>query len=112
MSARSFAVLRRKRLVTLVIAPESTDSEVPLAAAYDVASALAIESVRHLRDGDWDEVARRVEAVEQAVEGIVEARAAFDSIEKRAHDGAAASAKRHALLVRLVAELAAVVRVQ
>jgi hypothetical protein len=83
-----------------------------LAATYDVAAALAIESVRRSRDGDWDEVARRVEAVEQAVEGVTEARAAFDSIEKKAHEGSAAAAKRHALLVRLVAELAVVVRAQ
>jgi hypothetical protein len=111
-SDRSFAVSRRKRLVTVVIDPDSTESEVLLAAAYDVAAALAIESVRRSRDGDWDEVARRVEAVEQAVEGVIEARAAFDSIEKKAHDGSAAAAKRQALLVRLVAELAAVVRAQ
>jgi hypothetical protein len=111
-SDRSFAVSRRKRLVTVVVDPDSTESEVLLAAAYDVAAALAIESVRRSRDGDWDEVARRVEAVEQAVEGVIEARAAFDSIEKKAHDGSAAAAKRQALLVRLVAELAAVVRAQ
>ncbi len=111
-SDRSFAVSRRKRLVTVVIDPDSTESEVMLAAAYDVAAALAIESVRRCRDGDWDEVARRVEAVEQAVEGVIEARAAFDSIEKKAHDGSAAAAKRHALVVRLVGELAAVVRAQ
>jgi hypothetical protein len=109
---RSFAVLRRKRLVPVVIDPESTESEVLLAAAYDVASALAIESVRRSRDGDWDEVARRVDAVEQAIEGVSEARVAFDSIEKKAHEGSAAAAKRHALLVRLVAELTAVVRTQ
>jgi hypothetical protein len=109
---RSFAVARRKRLVTVVIDPESTDSEVLLAAAYDVASALAIESVRRSREGHWDEVARRVEAVEQAVEGIADARVAFDSIEKKAHDGGVAVGKRHALLVRLVAELAAVVKAQ
>jgi hypothetical protein len=109
---RSFAVSRRKRLVTVVIDPESPDSEVLLAAAYDVASALAIESVRRSREGDWDEVARRVDAVEQAVEGIAEARAAFDSIEKKAHDGSVAAGKRHALVVRLVAELAAVVKTQ
>jgi hypothetical protein len=111
-SDRSFAVSRRKRLVTVVIDPDSTDSEVLLAAAYDVAAALAIESVRRSRDGDWDEVARRVEAVEQAVEGVIEARAAFDSIEKKAHEGSAAAAKRHALLVRLVGDLAATVRAQ
>jgi hypothetical protein len=111
-SDRSFAVARRKRLVTVVIDPASTDSEVLLAAVYDVAAALALESVRRSRDGDWDEVARRIEAVEQAVEGVIEAKAAFDSIAKKAHDGSAAAAKQHALLVRLVAELAAVVRAQ
>jgi hypothetical protein len=109
---RTFAVARRKRLVTVVIDPESTDSEALLAAVYDVASALAVECVRRSRDGDWDEVARRVEAVEQAAEGVIEARAAFDHIEKKAHDGSAAAAKRHALLVRLVGELAAVVKAQ
>jgi hypothetical protein len=107
---RSFAVSRRKRLVTVVIDPESADSEVLLAAAYDVASALAIESVRCSRDGDWDEVARHADAVEQAVEGVIDARVAFDHIEKKAHEGSAAAAKRHALLVRLVAELAAAVK--
>lgn len=109
---RSFAVSRRKRLVTVVIDPGSADSEVLLAAVYDVAAALAIESVRRSRDGDWDEVARRVDAIEQAVEGAREAQAAFDQIEKRAHAGSAAAAKRHALLVRLVSELAAVVKAQ
>ena len=88
-SDRSFAVSRRRRLVTVVIDPESPDSEVLLAAAYDVASALAIESVRRSRDGDWDEVARRIEAIEQAVEGTAEARVAFGSIEKKAHDAGA-----------------------
>jgi hypothetical protein len=111
-SDRSFAVSRRKRLVTIVIDPQSTESEVLLASAYDVATALAIDSVRRSRDGDWDEVARRVEALEQAIEGVIDARVAFDSIEKKAHDGSAAAAKRHALLVRLVAELAAVVKSQ
>jgi hypothetical protein len=105
-----FAVSKRQRLITVVVDLQSADSEVLLAAAYDVAAALAIESVRRSRDGDWDEVARRVEAVEHAVDGVGEAQAAFDSIEKKAHDGSAAVAKRHALLVRLVGELAAVVR--
>ena len=83
-----------------------------LAAAYDVASALAIECVRRSRDGDWDEVARRVEGIEHAVEGAVEARTAFDHIEEKAQEGSGAAAKRHALLVRLVVELASVVNAQ
>lgn len=111
-SDRSFAVSRRKRLVTAVIDPESQDSEALLAAAYDVASAMAIECVRRSRGGDWDEVVRRVEAVEQAAEGVIEARAMFDHIEKKAHEGSAAAAKRHLLLARLVGELAAVVKAQ
>jgi hypothetical protein len=73
---------------------------------------MAIECVRRSRGGDWDEVARRVEAVEQAAEGVIEARAMFDHIEKKAHEGSAAAAKRHLLLARLVGELAAVVKAQ
>jgi hypothetical protein len=109
---RSFCVSRRKRLITLVLGPESTESEVVLAAAYHLASALAIEVVRRSRDGDWDAVARKVDEIEQAVEGIVEARTALGQIERKAHDAGAAADKRHALLVRLVAELVAVVRTQ
>ena len=93
---RSFAVSRRKRLVTVVINPESADSEALLAATYDVASALAIECVRRSREGDWDEVARRIEVIEHAAEGVIEARTTFDHIEKKAHEGSAAAAKRHA----------------
>jgi hypothetical protein len=109
---RSFAVSRRRRLITLVLDPDSTESEVVLAAAYHLASALAIESVRRSSDGDWDAVARKVDEIEQAVEGIVEARTALGQIERKAHDAGTNADKRHALVVRLVAELRAVVQTQ
>jgi len=109
---RSFAISRHKRLITLVLDPDSEESEVVLAAAYHLACALALESVRHSREGDWDVVARKVEAIEQAVDGTAVARTALGQIEKKAHDAGASADKGHALLVRLIAELSAIVRGQ
>jgi hypothetical protein len=111
-SDRAFVVQRRKRMVCVVVGPDSAEAAALLTAAYDVASALAIEAVRRTRNGDWDEVARRVEAIEEAVGGAAAARAAFDSIEKKAHDAGSAASRYHALLVRLVSDLAAVVKAQ
>jgi hypothetical protein len=109
---RSFSVSRRRRLITLVLDPDSSDAEVVLAAAYHLAAILAIDSVRQSRAGDWDLVAQKVESIEQAVEGMTEARTALGHIERKAHDAGAAADKRHAYLVRLVADLSAVVRTQ
>jgi hypothetical protein len=104
---RSFAVSYPKRLVTVLLSPESPDAEVVLAAAYHLACVLALAAVRQSRDGDWEAVARKVEAIEQLVEGLTDDQAAFGQIERKAHDAAGNSAKRHAQLVRLLAELTA-----
>ncbi|HWX09204.1 MAG TPA: hypothetical protein VNY33_04435, partial [Gaiellaceae bacterium] len=109
---RSFAISRRKRLITVVLDPESTESEMVLAAAYHLASALAIDVVRRSRAGDWDAVARKVDEIELAVEGIVEARTALGQIERKAHDAGTHADRRHTLLVRLLSELRAVVQTQ
>ena len=111
-SDRTFAVSRRRRLIAIVLDFDSTESEVVLAAAYDLAAAMAIEVVRRSRDGDWEAVARKVDEIEEAVEGIVEARSAFGQIERKAHDAGTIADKRHALLVRLLADLRAVVQTQ
>jgi hypothetical protein len=109
---RSFAVSRPKRLITVVLDPDSVESEIVLAAAYNLATALAIDVVRCSRDGDWDAVARKVDEIELAAEGIVEARTALGQIERKAHDAGSNADKRHTLLVRLLSELRAVVQTQ
>ncbi len=63
--------------------------------------------MRQSRDGDWEGVARKVEAIDQLVEGMAEDQSAFNHIERKAHDAAAKSSKRHAHLVRVIAELTA-----
>jgi hypothetical protein len=107
---RPFAVSRPKRLITLLADPEVPGGEVTLAAAYQLACILAIESVRQSRDGDWDAVSRKVEEVAEAVEGMAEARSALGAIERKAHDAGSSADKRHAHVIRLVAELTAMVR--
>lgn len=104
---RSFAVSYPKRLVTVLLSPESPDAEVVLAAAYHLACVLALAAVRQSRDGDWEAVARKVEAIEQLIEALTDDQAAFGQIERKAHEAAGHSAKRHAHLVRLLAELTA-----
>ena len=109
---RSFAISRRKRLVTVVVDSDTTGADVLLAAAYELASAMAIETVRRSRDGDWDAAARKVNEIEQAVEGIAEARTALGQIERKAHDAGSSADKRHAMVIRLLSELRAVVQTQ
>lgn len=104
---RSFAVSYPKRLVTVLLTPESPDAEVVLAAAYHLACVLALAVVRQSRDGDWEAVARKVEAIEQLVEGLTDDQSAFGLIERKAHEAAGNSARRHTQLVRLLAELTA-----
>jgi hypothetical protein len=104
---RPFAISYPKRLITLVLDPESSEAEVVLAAAYHLACVLAVGAVRQSRDGDWEAVARKVEAIEQLVEGMTDDQGAFSHIERKAHDAAAKSSKRHAHVVRLIAELVA-----
>jgi hypothetical protein len=58
-AGQSFAVSWQKRLITLVLEPESPDAAVVLAAAYNLACVLAVEAVRQSRDGDWEAVARK-----------------------------------------------------
>lgn len=109
---RSFSVSRRKRLITIVLDPNAAEAEIVLAAAYHLASALAIEAVRRSRDGDWDAVARKIDEIEQAAEGIVDARAALGQIERKAHDAGTSADKGHVLLVRLLSELRAAAQTQ
>jgi hypothetical protein len=109
---RAFGVSFPKRLITLVLEPGSPDAEVVLAAAYQLACVLAVSAVRHTRDGDWEAVARNVELIEQLVESMKEDKTAFDQIETKAHDAAAKVSKRHARLVRVLAELGALLRGQ
>jgi hypothetical protein len=109
---QSFAVSWQKRLITVVLDPESPDAEVVLAAAYNLACVLAIETVRHSHDGDWEVVARKAEAIEMAISEMADDQALFSHIERKAHDGLTKSSKRHALLVRLIADLLAIARDQ
>jgi hypothetical protein len=109
---RSFAISRPKRLITVVVDPDASGSEVVLAAAYHLAGVMAIEVVRRSRDGDWDVVARKVDDIQIAVEGIVKAREALGNIERRAHEAGSKADASHALLMRLLSELRAVVQTQ
>lgn len=104
---RPFSTSYPKRLITVVLDPESPDAEVVLAAAYHLGCVLAVGAVRQSRDGDWEAVARKVEAIEQLVEAMTEEQDAFNHIERKAHEAAAKSSKRHAHLMRLIAELVA-----
>jgi hypothetical protein len=105
-----FAVSWQKRLITVVLDPESPDAEVVLAAAYNLACVLAIDAVRHSHDGDWEAVARKAEAVEAVICEMTEDQTLLSHIERKAHDGMTKSSKRHALLVRLIADLLAIAR--
>jgi hypothetical protein len=111
-AGQSFAVSWQKRLITVVLDAESPDAEVVLAAAYNLACVLAIESVRHSHDGDWEAIARKAKAIEEAISGMTEDQALFGLIERKAHDGLTKSSKRHLLLVRLIADLVALARNQ
>jgi hypothetical protein len=91
---RAFAVSYPKRLVTVLLTPESRDAEVVLAAAYHLACVLALAAVRQSLDGDWEAVARKVEAIEQLVEGLTDDQSAFGLIERKAHEAAGNSARR------------------
>lgn len=104
---RPFAISYPKRLITLVLNPESSEAEVVLTAAYHLACTLALGAVRQARDGDWDAVARKAEAIEDLVEGMTEDHGAFSHIERKAHDPAVKSSKRYARLVHLITELIA-----
>ena len=111
-AGQSFSVSWQKRLVTVVLDAESPDAEVVLAAAYNLACVLAVESVRQSRDGDWAAVARKAEAIEAAITGMTDDQAMFSQIERKAHEGLTKASKRHADLVRLIADLIAIARAQ
>jgi hypothetical protein len=111
-AGQAFSVSWPKRLITVVLDAESPDAEVVLAAAYNLACVLAVESVRHSRDGDWEAVARKAEAIETAIMGMAEDHALLSEIERKAHKGLTAASKRHADLVRLIADLLAIARAQ
>ena len=111
-AGQSFAVSWSKRLVAVVLDPQSSDGEVVLAAAYNLACVLAIEAVRHTHDGDWEAVVCKTEAIEAVINGMTEEQDLFSQLERKAHDGLTKSSKRHAQLVRLIADLLAVARGQ
>ena len=111
-AGQPFAISWPKRLITVVLDAESPDAEVVLAAAYNLACVLAIESVRQSRDGDWEAVLRKAEAIETAISGLVEDQAVLSHIERKAHDGLTKAPKRHADLVRGIADLLAIARAQ
>ena len=111
-AGQSFAVSWQKRLITVVLDPESPDAEVVLAAAYNLACVLAIEVVRQSYDGDWEAVARKAEAIEGVISEMTEDQDLLSHIERKAHDGLTKASKRHALLVRLIADLLAIARGQ
>ena len=52
-------------------------------------------------------MAQKVDEIEEVVDNITDTRTALSQIERKAHDAGAAADKRYALLVRLVAELRA-----
>ena len=111
-AGQAFAISWPKRLITLVLDPASPDAEVVLAAAYNLACVLAIESVRHSREGDWDGVGRIADSIEQVIAGMAEDQSAFTQIERKAHDAGTKVSKRHSELVRLIADLASIIRAQ
>jgi hypothetical protein len=111
-AGQSFSVSWQKRLITVVLDGESPDAEVVLAAAYNLACVLAVESVRHSHHGDWEAVARKAEAIESVVTGMADDQALLSQIERKAHDGLTKASKRHADLVRLIADLLAIARAQ
>lgn len=111
-AGQSFALSWKKRVITVVLDPESSDAEVVLAAAYNLGCVLAVDAVRQSQSGDWDAVARIADAIESAVSGMTEEQALFRHIEGKAHDGLTKTSKRHAVLVRLIADLLAMTRGQ
>lgn len=111
-AGQRFAVSWQKRLITIVLDEDSADAEVVLAAAYNLACVLAIESVRQSRNGDWEAVARKAERIETVIAALEEDQAVLSHIERKAHDGLTKASKRHAELVRLIADLLAIARGQ
>jgi hypothetical protein len=111
-AGQSFSVSWQKRLVTVVLDEDSPDADVVLAAAYNLACVLAVESVRRARDGDWELVARKAEAIEIAVAGMQADQAVLSQIERKAHEGLTKASNRHADLARLIADLLAIARAQ
>ena len=73
---------------------------------------MALDAVRKTHDGDWAEVARIADAMQNVIEGMVEDQTAFSTIEKKAHDASAKSSRRHGELVRLITDLGAIIRGQ
>ena len=109
-AGQSFAISWQKRLITVVLNPDSSDAEVVLAAAYNLACVLAVEAVRRSHDGDWEAVTRKAEAIEVAIAEMSEDQTLLSQIERKAHDGLTKASKRHALLVRLIADLLVLAR--
>jgi hypothetical protein len=109
---QSFTVSWGKRLITVVLDQESPDAEVVLAAAYNLACVFAVEAVRQSAGTDWEAVVHKAEEIEAVISDMVEDQALFGQIERKAQDGATKISKRHARLVRLVADLLAVARGQ
>jgi hypothetical protein len=107
-----FAISWQKRLIMVVLDPGSPDAEVVLAAVYYLACVLAIEAVRQTTGADWEGVVRTSEAIEDVISGMTEDHALLGHIERKAHEGATKVSKRHAQLVRLMADLLAIARGQ
>jgi hypothetical protein len=111
-ASQPFAISRPKRLITLALPDDFPGCEIVLAATYGLAAYMALDVVRKTHDGDWAEVARIAEAMQNVIAGMVEDQTAFTAIEKKAHDASAKASRRHAELVRLITDLGGIIRGQ
>jgi hypothetical protein len=111
-ATQPFAISRPKRLITLALPDDLPGCEVVLAATYSLAAYMALDAVRKTHNGDWAEVARIADAMQAVIEGMVEDQTAFNTIEKKAHDAAQKSSRRHGELVRLITDLGSIIRGQ
>ena len=111
-ASQPFAISRPKRLITLALPDDLPGCQVVLAAAYSLAAFMALDTVRKTHDGDWSEVARIADAMQNVIEGMVEDQTAFNTIEKKAHDASQRSSRRHGELVRLITDLGGIIRSQ
>jgi hypothetical protein len=111
-ASQPFAISRPKRLVTIALPNDLPGCEVVLAAAYSLAAYMALDAVRKTHDGDWAEVARIADAMQNVIEGMVEDQTAFNTIEKKARDASQRATRRHGELIRLITDLGGIVRGQ
>jgi hypothetical protein len=111
-ASQPFAISRPKRLITLALPDDLPGGEIVLAATYGLAAYMALDAVRKTHDGDWAEVARIADAMQNVIESMVEDQTAFDSIEKKARHASARASRRHGELVRLITDLGGIIRSQ